>query len=486
MPEVTRCLKSSLRQAIEAQTRGGIAQALVPMYIFDPDSLMILAANEAAQRLYGYSEAEFLRLNLYDIRPAEEIERTRQFVVGEKPDGLWFSGVWKHRTKQGRIFTVSAMGIKVVHRGKMAVLAILTDLTQTMRLPGSSAQAGNAMFPFAEQMDEVCWIRNLDDNRLIYLSPAFERVYGLPLAAGYADQNVVLPLVHPEDVDAVRRYSFRTSGEAARLEYRIRRPDGAERWLSSRSFPLEDAAGARIMAGIVEDITERKQAEQRRLAAVEEQRDALVREVHHRIKNSLQGVSGLLRRFAAAHPELAPPLAEAAGQVQSMAVVHGLRGRRLAGRVELCDLVRQVAANAESLMQARLAVEPLPHCDPCLVIREQDAVPLALVINELIFNAIKHGAGGGLPHLGLRIDPARARAELRVANSGRLPAGFDPAGSAGCGLELVAMLLPPQGARLDWSQAGGEVVAELRLEPPVLSSATGQPVEPSPGKSRSP
>ena len=486
MPEVTRYLKSSLRKAIKGAGREGIAQALVPMYIFDPDSLMILAANEAAQRLYGYSEAEFLGLNLYDIRPAEEVERTRQFVTGEKPDGLWFSGVWKHCTKQGRIFTVSAMGIKVPHCGRMAVLTIITDLTQTMRQPGSSAQAGNAMFPFAEQMDEVCWIRSLDDNRLIYLSPAFERVYGLPLSAGYADQGVVLTLVHPEDVDAVRRYSYRTTGAAARLEYRIRRPDGAERWLASRSFPLEDATGARMMAGIVEDITERKLAEQRRIEAIEGQRDALVGEVHHRIKNSLQGVSGLLRRFAAAHPELAPLLAEAAGQVHSVAVVHGLRGRRLASRVELCDLVRQVAANAESLMQARLAVEPLPHCDPCLVIREQDAVPLALVINELIFNAIKHGAGEGLPHLGLSIDPARARAELRVTNSGKLPAGFDPAGGIGCGLELVAMLLPPQGARLGWRQVGDEVLAELQLEAPVLSSAAGQPADPSPGKSRSP
>jgi len=88
MPRLTRYLKSSLSQAIGKVGQDDIAHALVPMYIFDPDSLMILLANEAALRLYGYAEEEFLRLNLFDIRPAEEVERTKRFVAMDKPDGL--------------------------------------------------------------------------------------------------------------------------------------------------------------------------------------------------------------------------------------------------------------------------------------------------------------------------------------------------------------------------------------------------------------
>jgi len=465
---MTRYLKSSLSKAIGKYGQDDIAHAMVPMYIYDPDSLMILSANAAALRLYGYAEEEFLRLHLFDIRPAEEVDRTKGFVAMDKPDGLWFSGVWKHRSREGRIFSVSAMGIKILHRGKVAVLAIVTDLTQTLRAPDAAAGGGNAMFPFAEQMEEVCWIRNLDDSRLVYLNAAFERVFGVSMEAAYADQEAVLSLVHAEDVEAVRRYSVGSSHEPARLEYRIRRPDGELRWLASRRFPLVDAAGARLMAGFIEDVTERKLDEQRRVEALEAQRDALVREVHHRIKNSLQGVTGLLRRFAAAHPQLAPLLAEAAVQVQGMASVHGLQGRSASGRVELCELLRSVADGAQSLMQARIEANIPPHCEPCLAIADKDAVPLALALNEIVVNAVKHGQPGGRVRLDAAIDGAARTAEIRIANRGRLPAGFNQAGGSGNGLQLIRMLLPPQGTRFNLHEQEGEVAALLRLAAPVI------------------
>jgi PAS domain S-box-containing protein len=362
------------------------------------------------------------------------------------------------------------MGIKILHRGKVAVLAIVTDLTQTLRAPDASAKAGHAMLPFAEQMEEVCWIRNLDDSRLVYLNPAFERVFGVSMEVAYADREAVLSLVLAEDVEAVRRYSTRSSHEPARLEYRIRRPDGELRWLASRSFPLVDAAGALLLAGFIEDVTERKLNEQRRVEAVEAQRDALVREVHHRIKNSMQGVTGLLRRFAAAHPPLAPLLAEAVAQVQSLAAVHGLQGRSASGRVELCELLRSVAAGAQSLMQARIEANIPPHCEPCMAIADKDAVPLALALNEIVVNAVKHGQPGETVRLDAAIDAAAGTAEIRVANRGRLPAGFNQATGSGNGdgLQLIRMLLPPQGARFNLREQEGEVAALLRLTAPVI------------------
>lgn len=469
MPEAIRYLKASLSKALKKSGKDDIAHALVPVYIFDPGSLIILSANEAALRLYGYSEEEFLRLNLFDIRSAEEVERTKRFVAMDKPDGLWFSGVWKHRSREGRIFSVSAMGIKVLHRGKVAVLAIVTDLTQTLRAPDASAKAGHAMLPFAEQMDEVCWIRSLEDRRLVYLNAAVERVFGLPREAAYADPEAILRLVHEADIEAVMRYRQAQARGPARVDYRIRRPDGELRWLASRSFPLVDAAGARLMAGFVEDVTERRLAEQRRFEAVEAQRDALVREVHHRIKNSLQGVTGLLRRFATAHPQLAPLLAEAAAQVQGLAAVHGLQGRDASGRVELCELLRSVADGAQSLMQARIEANIPPHCDPCLAIADTDAVPVALALNEIVVNAVKHGEPGDRVRLDAAIDAAAGTAEIRVVNPGRLPPGFNPATGSGNGngLQLIRLLLPPQGTRFSLREQEGEVTATLRLTAPV-------------------
>jgi len=346
--------------------------------------------------------------------------------------------------------------------------AIVTDLTRTSHAPDAPTEAGSTMFPFAEQMDEVCWMRSLEDRRLIYLNPAFERVFGLPREAAYADSEAIMRLVHEADIEAVMRYRQAQARGPARLDYRIRRPDGELRWLASRSFPLVDAADARMVAGFVEDVTERRQAEQRRVEAVEAQRDALVREVHHRIKNSLQGVTGLLRRFAAAHPQLAPLLAEAAAQVQGMADIHGLQGRSASGRVELRELLRSVAAGAQGLMQARIETNIPPHCEPCLAIADKDAVPLALALNEIVVNAVKHGEPGGTVRLDAAIDAAVGTAEIKVANRGRLPPGFNPASGSGNGLQLIRMLLPPQGARFVLREQKGDVAATLRLAAPVI------------------
>ena len=76
---------------------------------------------------------------------------------------------------------------------------------------------------------------------------------------------------------------------------------------------------------VATDVTEQRAAEQARLQAAIAQREVLVREVHHRIKNNLQGVAGLLQQNAARRPEMADILSEAVGQVQAIAQVYGLQ-----------------------------------------------------------------------------------------------------------------------------------------------------------------
>lgn len=473
MPETLRTLQDALPDAVWKagdflSAPQDIERTLVPVYIFDPEHLAILAANAAARRLYGYTEEEFRRLTLLDIRPPEEAERTRRFLGGGRPEGLWYSGVWRHRAKSGRVFAVNAMGLSIRHEGRPAVLAIVTDLMQTLHALGASVEAGYMLFPFAEKMSEAYWLRSAADGRALYLNPAFEQVFGLTRERVYADHEAVERLILPEDIDAFRCYRQEQTLKPARIEYRIRRPDGALRWLSSRCFPLENATGERLVAGVSEDITDRKLAEQHRIEALEAQRDALVREVHHRIKNSLQGVTGLLRQFAVAHPELSPMLAAAAGQVQSVAMVHGLQGRTLSGRVELCDLVRSIVASVGTLMQTRIAADVPSECNPCQLIVESDAVPVALVLNELIFNAVKHGTGGKTVRVAVSVDAAGVSTEVRIVNSGQLPPGFAGLRQQGNGLQLVGLLLPIQGASLAWQERDGEVTATLLLCQPVV------------------
>ena len=85
------------------------------------------------------------------------------------------------------------------------------------------------------------------------------------------------------------------------------------------------AVGDDRLLMVASDVTEQRAAEQARLQAAISQRELLVREVHHRIKNNLQGVAGLLQQIAVRRPEVAPVLKEAVGQVQAIAQVYGLQ-----------------------------------------------------------------------------------------------------------------------------------------------------------------
>ncbi len=103
---------------------------------------------------------------------------------------------------------------------------------------------------------------------------------------------------------------------------------------------LRDEAGrVSHYVGDHTDVTNNRLQEQQRLRNELAHRNMLVREVHHRIKNNLQGVLGILRRYANTHPEIANAMHHAISQVQTISVIHGLQGRAVSASVLLSDLL---------------------------------------------------------------------------------------------------------------------------------------------------
>ena len=226
------------------------------------------------------------------------------------------------------------------------------------------------------------------------------------------------------------------------------------------------------MVGIAHDITAQKQRENERFALLERQRDVLVREVHHRIKNHLQGVTGLLRNRITRHPELTGILEEVIAQIYAIAQVYGLQSRRAEDRVRLGDLLEILTrvATGSTTVHHRSPAPEAPGT--ALALARDEAVPLALALNELLTNAHKHNDRSE-PTRPIRVILETGATEQRVAirnGPAGLPVGFDFAAGRGLGtgLELVRTLLPLQGATLTYRQEADEVVAELFLTPPAV------------------
>ena len=110
-------------------------------------------------------------------------------------------------------------------------------------------------------------------------------------------------------------------------EYKLPGAGGELRVWDARYLPLATREGAAPdqLLMVAADVTEQRAAEAAKLEAVIAQRELLVREVHHRIKNNLQGVAGLLQQIAQRRPEVASVIGEAIGQVQAIAQVYGLQ-----------------------------------------------------------------------------------------------------------------------------------------------------------------
>ncbi|MCW8908845.1 MAG: PAS domain S-box protein [Sedimenticola sp.] len=230
----------------------------------------------------------------------------------------------------------------------------------------------------------------------------------------------------------------------------------------------------RFLIAFCHDITERRLREQERLQEVRAQRDTLVREIHHRIKNHLQGVTNLLRNHAQDHPQLGEALEAAIGQVSSIAQVHGLQSRLNGGRIELGTLLEVICVTIDSLTPASIELDPGPRITEAFV-RPSDAVAVALVLNELLQNAVKHLPPGRQQHrVYVELAGDRERALLLIRNPGNvasLPPGFDleKGVGLGTGLTLARDLLPHQGAELTLTCEHGEVLTRLALMPPVVS-----------------
>lgn len=197
------------------------------------------------------------------------------------------------------------------------------------------------------------------------------------------------------------------------------------------------------------------------------QREALVREVHHRIKNSLQGVAGLLRQHLSDKPALKPLLEAASSQVATIAAVHGLHGETHGGQINLRMLVARVAASVSGILHVPIVLSERCVLLEDFTVNENEAVPVAMVLNELIMNAVKHrpGATGSVVLDAL----ARPReAQIRIGNPGTLPADFDFASGTrlGNGLGLIRSLLPRRGAAIELIQQGDRVIAALTLRAP--------------------
>lgn len=293
--------------------------------------------------------------------------------------------------------------------------------------------------------------------------------YGEEELRGMSIENIhpasELPRIRKHFSDIVR------SGIVVPLETAVLRKDGTRVDVEIRPTQCE-IDGRTVAQGIFIDLTERRRQEQQRLEQERIHRNTLVREVHHRIKNNLQSVAGLLQRELGKFMELDPRLETAISQIHAISVVHGLQAAHPDESIRLCDSLRNICRMVSDLSRrpVQFAIEHEHTTFRPVEIESNEAVSVALILNELVLNAVKHSRDSNhVATVSLRADGRSAIIVMR--NTMNDAPGFDisAAHGLGTGLRLVRSLFPEQGAQLRHEpDADGFMLTTLTLNAPVL------------------
>jgi PAS domain S-box-containing protein len=257
--------RSLTEQALQEtnQTLQALVQAS-PLAIISLDTEANLKMwSPAAQTIFGWTEQEVLGHPLPFIPGGkqEEAQRLHQFKLqGNSVKGLEL----RRHKKDGSPIDIAVWGAPLQDsQGNISsTMAIIADITERKRTEEALRSSEERFRQLAENIQDVFWIGDVAQPQLIYVSPAYEQVWGQSCESLLASRMGWLDSIHPEDRDRTEAAFFEKvqRGEFDE-EYRIVRPDGSVRWIRDRGFPIKNELGeVHRVAGIAEDITERKQA----------------------------------------------------------------------------------------------------------------------------------------------------------------------------------------------------------------------------------
>ncbi|MFG5406913.1 PAS domain S-box protein [Piscinibacter sakaiensis] len=458
--------------ALQAErTRAILDSVLVGIVIVGPRGIEWM--NRSARRMFGGDLGDFLNQPIGTVATPEPDHPFRQtHYIDELVEGEAETFECQVKARDGRQFWVVG---NVVATGREATGRQLTyallDIERRRTAEQRMSQAQASLQRVIEAAPLAITLRDARTLKVLQVNQVAARSVGRTPAdlIGLAPEEIFPPEVaRQRRADMVEALGSR---DVTQREYRVVRRhalDGeAPSIWDARYLPVATVAGQppNQLLLVATDVSEQRAAQQAKFDAAITQREMLVKEVHHRIKNNLQGVAGLLQQIAQRKPEVAPAIAEVVGQVQAIAQVYGLQ-IGVTGPLRVKALVESITNSVQRTFGCQMQLSVRGPQPEAWALPEAESIPVALTINELLTNAVKHSAG--LARVDCTLEVAEEAVTVTIANLGRLPEGFQlsrfPGGVSGLG--LVRALLPRRSATFALEQHGDHVRAVVTLVPP--------------------
>ena len=456
--------------------------------ILDAATATVVDANPSLLELMGGAREDLLGRRIWELGFLKDIFASEADFAELQRQGYVRYDDLVLEARDGRRIDVEFVSNVYLVNEQRRMQCNLRDISKRARAEAALRASENKYHGLFEATRDAMMTLSPPDWRFTSGNPAAIRMFGAAAEEELVSHN-------PWEASPERQPDGRPSSEKAMemIERAMRDGSHSFTWTHRRLGGEEfdaDVLLTRVSEGdhailyaTIRDITESKRAEEALEASLREKK-ALLKEVHHRVKNNLQVITSLLRLEAGrrADPGTRLVLKEMQGRILSMALLHETLYRSGEfGRVDLASYLKQLT---EQFLRAQNpgpgVVRVEMDLQPARVGIDQ-AIPCGLIVNELLTNVLKHGLApetGGAVRVVVRPE-GEGQVYLAVSDNGTgLPPDFEARREKSLGMQLVSDLARQIGGRLEIGPA--PLAAFAITFTPTLPHSTGPTLRPSP------
>lgn len=353
----------------------------------------LLEVNHSYCQMSGYTRDELLQMNVRTLEAAEDPDDTRKHIEKVIASGSdRFTS--KHLRKDGTTFDVEVGAQYITSKENPIFVAFIKDISERIRSGKKLIDSENTLRRAQSVAKVGSWRLDVHQNVLEWSSETYS-IFSIPDDVSMTFETF-LACVHPDDQEYVNKsWNAALKGAPYNIEHRIR-VNGNIKWVQERAELEIDTEGMLLRGiGTVQDITERKYAEEKLNSALQE-KEILLKEIHHRVKNNLQIVSGLLylQSQQLTDEKTIGMFAESLNRIKAMGLLHEFLYqsedvKNIDFKSYLHELISVLKASYLE-KNAKIAIELSIKGS----IEFEKALYCGLIINELVSNALKYAFKG--------------------------------------------------------------------------------------------
>ena len=350
--------------------------------------------------------------------------------------------------KDGRVIDVSVSSHIVFDDdcNPVGVEGVLRDISTRKKMEEALKESEQKFRTMVENSLQGIFI--VQDMEMVYANEALSQIVGYSLEEIQAlSQEEMRGIIHPEDQNKVwGRMADRLAGKdvPSRYEFKAIKKNGDTVWMEMVSNRIE-YEGKPAVQGAIIDISDRQQADEQIKASLKE-KEVMLREIHHRVKNNMQIILSLLRiqSRTVADKETREVFKQSQNRIRSMALIHeALYKSGDLAHIDFADYISRMTTHLLSIYREDLGHVEVKQEAEGVFLDINKAIPCGLIISELVSNSLKHAfpekrEGNVL----IRMLMNKGKNELVVKDDGiGFPAGLNFRKTETLGLQLVTDLV---------------------------------------------